>query len=89
MHLPGGPLIPRVGLATYLNGTNLAALEERRGDPGDRGCMNDVHSRAAGKAPEFAARDIEPILSDAAAMSDAAAVVAASVVLGLAFLILS
>ena len=51
--------------------------------------MNDFYSRAGGKASEFAAGDIESILSDAAPMSDAAAMLAASVVLGLAFLILS
>jgi hypothetical protein len=51
--------------------------------------VNDSYSRAAGKASEFAAGDIESILSDAAPMSDAAATLAAGVVLGLAFLILS
>jgi hypothetical protein len=51
--------------------------------------MNDFYSRAAGKASELATRDIDSALSDAAAMSDTAAMVAASVVLGLAFLILS
>ena len=51
--------------------------------------MNDTCSRAAGKASEFAAGDIESILSDAAPMSDAAATLAAGVVLGLAFLNLS
>jgi hypothetical protein len=51
--------------------------------------MNDSYFRAAGKTPEFAAGDIESIVSDAAPMSDAAAMLAASVVLGLAFLILS
>ena len=45
--------------------------------------MNDTCSRAAGKASEFAAGDIESILSDAAAT------LAAGVVLGLAFLNLS
>ena len=51
--------------------------------------MNESISRAAGKASECAAGDIESILSDAAPMSDAAAMLAASVVLGFAFLILS
>ena len=51
--------------------------------------MSDFYSRAGGKAPEFAARDIDSVLPDAVAMSDAEAVVAASVLLGLAFLILT
>ncbi len=51
--------------------------------------MNDFYSRAAGRASELATRDIDSVLSDATAMSDTAAMVAASVVLGLAFLILS
>jgi len=48
--------------------------------PRDGGDVNDSYSRAAGKASEFAAGDIESILSDAAPMSDAATVLAASVV---------
>jgi hypothetical protein len=55
----------------------------------DGAYMNDFYSRAAGKASELATRDIDSVLSDATAMSDTAAMVAASVVLGLAFLILS
>jgi len=50
--------------------------------------MNDFYSRAAGKGSEFA-RDADTVLPDAAAMPDAEAVVAASVLLGLAFLILT
>ena len=50
--------------------------------------MNDFDSRAAGKWWELA-RDTDSVLPDAAAMSDAEAVAAASVVLGLAFLILT
>lgn len=51
--------------------------------------MNDFYCRAGCMASQFAAGDIESILFDAAPMSDAAAMLAASVVLGLAFLILS
>ena len=51
--------------------------------------MNDFFSRTARKASELATRDIDSVLSDAAPMSDTAAMVAASVDLGLAFLILS
>jgi hypothetical protein len=69
-------------------GTYLVALEGRRGDLRDRGYMNDFHSRTTGKWWDFA-RDTDSVLPDAAAMSDAEAVVAASVLLGLAFLILT
>ncbi len=48
--------------------------------------MNDFYFSAAGKVSEFAAGEIESILSDAAPISVAEAVAAASVVLGLAFL---
>lgn len=50
--------------------------------------MNDSYFSAAGKGVGFAAGEIESILTDAAPMSVAEAVIAASVVLGLAFLIL-
>jgi hypothetical protein len=86
VHLPGGRLILRVGIATIpcgrlSSGSKLAKAHR------DGAYMNDF--RAAGKASELATRDIDPVLSDATAMSDTAAMVAASVVLGLAFLILS
>jgi hypothetical protein len=45
--------------------------------------MNDFGRRAGGEAPEFGPGGIRPVLSELGA------VVAASVVLGLAFLILS
>jgi hypothetical protein len=45
--------------------------------------MNDLNLRAASKAPEFASHQVGRVFSEAAA------VVAASFVLGLAFLILS
>lgn len=69
-------------------GTYLVVLEARRGDPRDRGYMNDFYSRTTGNGSEFA-RDTDSVLPDAVAMSDAEAVVAASVLLGLAFLILT
>ena len=50
--------------------------------------MNDFYSRTTGNGSEFA-RDSDSVLPDAVAMSDAEAVVAASVLLGLAFLILT
>jgi len=69
-------------------GTYLVALEGRRGDLRDIVYMNDSHSRTTGKWWD-GARDTDSVLPDAAAMSDAEAVVAASVLLGLAFLILT
>ena len=50
--------------------------------------MNDFYSRTTGNRSEFA-RDTDSVLPAAVAMSDAEAVVAASVLLGLAFLILT
>ena len=88
VHLPGGLLILRVDLAIYLLRTPVVVLEARRGDPRDRGYMNDFYSRTTGNGSEFA-RDTDSVLPDAVAMSDAEAVVAASVLLGLAFLILT
>ncbi|HET9815402.1 MAG TPA: hypothetical protein VFQ33_06535 [Xanthobacteraceae bacterium] len=50
--------------------------------------MKDFHSRTTGKWWDVA-RDTDSVLPDAVAMSDAEAVVAASVLLGLVFLILT